>query len=276
MSAARAALSPAQAAALRECAGIVGWGLAAFAAVQVAGQYLSHNHSGATAVQAVIAEFAAGKLAIAWSDPHAAVPTTVGIARRAGTGAAMGLGAAALVVAFALATRAASFAHNTPVVASAILGLILAGLVAMRDELLLRGLVLRALRPVAPPAVALFVCGLAGAAAEVGVLTAAGGPQALVVQAAASGCTATAFAALWQRDRGAWLAWGAHTAWVWTTGPLLGGGLLDLRWAEGAWGGGDAGLVGSLAGLVGVAAVGLAAAVWALTEKRDSGQRSVG
>jgi hypothetical protein len=59
------------------------------------------------------------------------------------------------------------------------------------------------------------------------------------------------------------MAVGAHAAWLWTTGTLARGGLLDVRSALSAWGGGDAGLLGSLAAVVALVAVSGAAIAWA-------------
>jgi hypothetical protein len=41
------------------------------------------------------------------------------------------------------------------------------------------------------------------------------------------------FATLWQRDRGAWSAVGAHAAWALLTGAVLRGGLVDIAFKEG-------------------------------------------
>ena len=49
---------------------------------------------------------------------------------------------------------------------------------------------------------------------------------AAVVLAAASGWF---FAALWQRDRGAWMALGAHGAWLLLFGSVMHGGLFDVH-----------------------------------------------
>ena len=42
------------------------------------------------------------------------------------------------------------------------------------------------------------------------------------------------FATLWQRDRGAWSAVGAHAMWGLLTGALLRGGLLDVVFVDGS------------------------------------------
>jgi len=260
-------LPEADASKLRDTAKIVGWGLAIYGAMAIVNAYMKHNAVGALAVQAVMAEFGAGRLAIAWSDPTGPVPTTSSIARRAGKGAALGALAAGLVVVFAWATHAATFAPTKPTPMMLGVGLLTAGLLSMKDELLLRGVVLRALRNSAPPYVGLLVCGLAGAAASLGsmgdVPAGAAFPWREPLMA---GLLAVSFAVLWMQDRGAWLAWGAHAAWVWTNGPILRGGLADLRWAPGSWGGGE--MTASTAATVAVAAITLGAVAFHVRRPR--------
>jgi hypothetical protein len=184
----------------------------------------------------------------------------------------MGFLTCAIVIGFAWATHAATFAPGPPALMMLPTGLIIAGFLAMRDELLLRGIVLRAFEHSASTAVALLVCALAASAAKVGAVLAnpEGAPLApLILQAVVAGLLGLAFAALWKRDRGAWLAWGAHTAWLWATGSLAHGGLLDVRWTQGGWGGGDAGIEGSAAAAVVLAG----AAVAALFAWRGGGSR---
>jgi membrane protease YdiL (CAAX protease family) len=160
--------------------------------------------------------------------------------RRAGTGTAVGLFVAAFSVVFVLATRAASFAPFAPAAAALLLGCVTAILHAVREEMLFRGLVLRVLPPATPPILALLVCGLAGACGEIGGVFASPlveGPA----RATLSFGEGVLFAALWQRDRGAWMAVAAHATWRIAMGPLLSGGLLDLRFVGTAWGGGRTG-----------------------------------
>ena len=133
-------------------------------------------------------------------------------------------------------------------------GLVIAALCAVRDEILLRGVVLGATRLLPAPA-ALLACGVAAAAARLGidgVFTSALAPEAL---------RGVALGALWVRDRGAWMAWAANTAWTWTTGPVFGGGLLDVRFASRA---GPEGL----SGLIILALAAAAASFWALDGAR--------
>jgi hypothetical protein len=153
------------------------------------------------------------------------MPSGKSIARRAGIGAAMGAGAAAVLVLFALVTRAANLAPSLPAPGSLVVGLVVWGLAAVRDELFLRGLVLRATRGLLPPWAALAACGAAAAAARFGVEGALG--MAVLVE----GLRGVALGAIWIRDRGAWMAVGANAAWSWSLQSVVRGGLLDLRFA---------------------------------------------
>jgi hypothetical protein len=231
---------------LRDAAKVIGWGLLLYAAIELVGSKLSVKSVGALAVQMVVAEWGAGRLGVAWSDPAADIPTAGVIARRAGRGALLGIGAAVLVVLFALGTHGLSAHANAAAPSALAIGLVTALLAAARDELLLRGVPLRALRHVCPPVLLLLVCGGAGAAAEVGVLSSAGN-VVLGVEVLVAGLLGVIFAALWIIDRGGWLAVGAHAAWSFGTGAVIRGGIFDLRALPGVWGGADAGLTGGLA-----------------------------
>jgi membrane protease YdiL (CAAX protease family) len=260
------------AAKLRDTAKVIGWGLALYAAIALVSAYMKQNATGALAVQAVVAEFGAGRLAVAWSDPHGKVPTFGGIAHRATMGALLGVAAAVLVTLLATVTRGATLSGTTPAPAMLAVGLLTAALTSMRDELVLRGVVLRAFERSAPAWVALLVCGLAGAAATVGASLASAGDTFAIPwrEALVAGLLAVGFAVLWKKDRGAWLAWGAHTAWLWTTGPASRGGLVDVRWAAGSWGGGE--LQASGAAVVGLAAVAIAGIAWLRRSNTETGR----
>lgn len=54
-------------------------------------------------------------------------------------------------------------------------------------------------------------------------------PSATVFSLAFAGLASVALACLWLRDRGAWLAVGANTAFMFATGPLAHGAWLDVR-----------------------------------------------
>src|SRR5208283_215789 len=140
--------------------------------------------------------------------------------------AALGAAAAVLVVASSLATRGASVVSSASLGASIELlgvGLFASTLAAVRDELLLRGFVLRATRGLLPTWVCLLVCGAAAAAARFGVD--GGSPVSLAVE----GLRGIALGAFWVGDRGAWTAFAANASWMWTLGSLAHGGLFDVR-----------------------------------------------
>ena len=233
---------------LADSAKVVVWGLVFWGSVQIAAAALERNAVAMVVVQAGLAEWGAGRMAIAWSDPRAEAPSGWAIGRRAGVGVALGVGSAALVAAVAIGFRDAVVQTGAPATGALLVGLFVAAMGAVRDELLLRGVVLRAMRPL-PVGAALIACGLAAAAARFGtdgVVTLALIPEAL---------RGTALGALWVRDKGAWMACGANAAWAWTLGPVLGGNLLDVRFAT------EAGSGRSAIAVLAVASV--AACVWA-------------
>jgi hypothetical protein len=209
---------------LRDRARVVGWGVVAVLVVEALATYLAQNHTGAVIAQLVVAEFATGRLGVAWSDPLLPLPTARDIARRALRGASLGGAAAVVLVGASVMFHVADLERVAPSMASLVIGLLLAALTAGRDELLLRGLVLRALGPNARTAVRLAVCGLAGVAWRFG--NEAGVSHASLAFAFLS---SVAFGALWVRDRGAWLAVGANATFMFMTGPLVHGAVIDVR-----------------------------------------------
>jgi hypothetical protein len=211
-------------AALKDRARVVAWGIALAAAVQGASAYLAQNHTGVVIAQVVIAEFGTGRLGVAWSDPLAPLQTGADIARRALRGAGFGAAAAAILLGASVIARQATVASGTFGIAPLLVGLIISMCAAARDELMLRGLVLRALGPNASMPAKLLVCGLAGAAFRFGTQ-----PDATVFAIAFAFASSIAFACLWLRDRGAWLAAGANAAFMFVTGPVAQGAILDVR-----------------------------------------------
>ena len=240
---------PTAAPTLPDAAKVAGWGMVFWAATQLAANVFARNATAAVAVQAALAEWGAGRMAISWSDPLAPMPTWQQIARRAGKGAALGVGVAVLAVGAALAGGAAVVAERTFGVGLLGIGLLVALLSAVRDELLVRGVVLRATRGLLPWWASLLACGACAAAARFGL------EGTLGLGLAIEGLRGVALGALWVRDRGAWMAIAANAGWTWTLGSLAHGGLLDVRFV----GQGEANVPAALV----VAAAAIAAVLWA-------------
>jgi hypothetical protein len=252
MTASRSKPLPVVPAGAREAARIAGWALGLQTLVSALGAVLAQHRGGAVAVQALVAEWGAGRLGVAWSDPTTPPPNTRAVARRAAVGALLGAGAAAATVGFAWATRAVSFEPCAAAPSGLVMGVLVASFVAVRDELLLRGLVLRAFRHTLAPWLQLVVCGVVAAAARAGQLadthlvSFVTTPEGVATLAIA-GLGGVCFATLWLRERGAWTACGAHAAWAVATSTAISGGVCDARFRATAWGGWTDGFDASLA-----------------------------
>ena len=242
--------APAANATLTDSAKTVAWGLVFWSAVQLAETVFGRNAFGMVAVQATLAEWGAGRMSVAWSDPLAPMPSWAAVRRRVGRGLLFGSTAAAAVVLVALATHGATATGVSPQFGLLVMGLLVSTLASVRDELLLRGVVLRAMRGVLPPWAALLVCGAAAAAAYFGVERAVG------LGLAVEGLRGIALGALWMKDRGAWMACAANGAWAFVLDAVVRGGLIDARFADSPTEGVPALVVAALAAV--------AAAVWAL------------
>jgi membrane protease YdiL (CAAX protease family) len=245
---------------LKERARAVGLGLLFYGAVCFAGAFFAQQKLAAAGIQAALAEWSTGALGIAWSDPRARTPTFAQTATRAIRGALFGLATVALVIALAFVTRAAHVADGALSPAPLLLAIPVPALLAVRDELLLRGLILRVLSTTSRAA-QLVACGLASIAAALGASDAG----LTLAQIAVAGLSGVAFGALWQRDRGTWMAWGAHTAWSW--GAYLMRSRFDAT--STAWGGGDAGLSSGWVAVAVVAVAAIAASAWSLRDVRQ-------
>lgn len=216
----KASITPA---AVRDSAGVVGWMLAAYAALQIIVRVFAKSGMGTVAVQALAVELFGGKVDIAWSDPaDAPVQSEKAIALRAARGAAAGFAVALLAFAVVYFHHATFLAGRASIAAAAF-GLITAGLLAVRDELLFRGFAIRAFKNVMPAPALLLVCALVAAAGRLA------DPAATTADLVTSGALGAAFAAAWIFDRGAWMACGAHAAWIWSTSTLGRGVLFDVK-----------------------------------------------
>jgi hypothetical protein len=194
-------------------------------AVQLAGSVFETRAVATLVAQAAIAEWGASRVGVAWTlDGRERTRPMDTLAGRIGVGAALGGGAAAAALVLGLAVHAASSYPAAPSLGSLLLGLTIAALGAVRDELLLRGVVLRATKGLLPPWASLLSAGATSAAATFGY----GAAPGLLVAEALRG---TALAGIWTRDRGAWMACAANAAWTWAFGAVTRGALVDLRFA---------------------------------------------
>lgn len=216
---------PTAAPTLRDASKVAGWGLVFWGAAQLAVAVFARNEMALLAVQAALAEWGAGRMGIAWSDPLASTASWKQLGGRAGKGVALGAAAATAIVVVAVATAGATCTVRSPAVGLLAVGLVGALLQAVRDELLLRGVVLRVTRGLLPSWGTLLACGGAAAAARFGV------DGALGIGLAVEALRGAVLGAIWTRDRGAWMAVGANAAWAWTLGSIVRGGVLDVRFA---------------------------------------------
>jgi hypothetical protein len=242
---------------------VVLWGLAIFAGCRAIQIFLEAQAMASAVGQAVLVEWGSSRLGVTWtarpSELDGAV-TAGRIARRAATGAAVGLGLAGAVVGVLAVSGGAILSGVSQVEASVlVLGLLTAGLIAWRDELLLHGITLRALDATgAGSVVRVLACGATSAGAALGRSDAT---ARTVVVAALLGVV---FGALWSRDRGAWQPWAANTTLRFVTGTLVAGGIAQSRLADNAWAGSSAGMLGGTAAVVAVAPLALLALAWVL------------
>lgn len=203
----------------------VAWLIGIAAALQLLDVMLGQAMLGAALAGAVLVDLACSRAGVQWDSGE----------RRAWKEAtsriAVGAGIAALLAAFALALSVAlggsrvGFGHPSWSLAVAA---VRAAAIGVRDELLFRGLPLTAAaRAGVPQRGARVFAALTGAAAIALV------PEVSLAAIALTAGTGLLFATLWQLDRGAWSAVGAHGALVFSTGALARGGLLDVTLARG-------------------------------------------
>jgi hypothetical protein len=199
------------------------WGLALATAEAVIASVLARNAMAVAILQAAVVEWGTQRAGVVWSAAIPSTATATAWARRAATGAACGAGVAAMAVAASLVSGSAAITDGRISPEVLAVGLGMAAVEAVRDELLLRGLVFRMTEGVLPAAAGIGACAAAGACARFGAdghVTAA-----LLFE----GLRAGALAALWIRDRGAWLAIGANTGFAWAAGALGWAGVVGAR-----------------------------------------------
>lgn len=239
-------------------------GVALAVGARLAVLVLSAQAMAALVAQVVLVEWGTARAGVVWS----AVPaTTTAILRRALPAAAIGLGLAATIVLLGAVTDGVDLERVPSVSVSLLaLGLVNAVLVAWRDELLLHGLAIRALGDASHPLARVLACAATSAAAAVGKGDTS--PRAVVVAA----LLGAILGALWVRDRGAWQPFAAHVAFRFAAGPLLAGGIVQMRVAATAWGGADAGLLGGTVAVVALLPFASAAVVLAGTKSFAGGE----
>ena len=201
------------------------WLLGAAAMLQIVELLLGRVIMGAAIAGAVIADLASTWAGVRW-DVGEKRHWKDAVAR---LGAGAGLAAAVVAATFALGAATGRVEIHAGAPSLGIFLVILrAAAIAVRDELIFRGIPLvAAARAGVPKPIARGFAALAGAAA---IATLPGASPASITLTVASGWL---FATLWQRDRGAWSAVGAHAAWALLTGAVLRGGLVDMAFREG-------------------------------------------
>jgi hypothetical protein len=198
------------------------WGLGLAAAEALIASVLARNRIAVAILQVAVVEWGSQQAGVVWSaaDPPA---NATAWARRAAIGAAFGAAVAAAAVAASLASGDAALADGRISPEVLAIGLGMAAVEAVRDELLLRGLVLRVTEGVLPAAAGIGACAAAGACARFGA------DGQVTTALLFEGLRAGALAALWIRDRGAWLAIGANAGFAWTAGSLAWAGIIGAR-----------------------------------------------
>ncbi len=231
---------------LTRAAKAAGYSAALFFGVHTLGAVLAGNASAAAIAQAVAAEWGGGRLGIAWNDPQADVPNGKTMAKRGLRGAAIGLAIAILIVLLLVATKSARILRGDFGVTSLLTGLAVTVCVAVRDELLLRGALLRVVSTVRSAHVKAAIGALAQVAFAIGTAEATISLAGLAVAAALGAL----YTYLWLVERGAFLAVGAHAAVAYATTTLATGAVADVRIAQTGWAGADGGLLGGYAAAV--------------------------
>jgi membrane protease YdiL (CAAX protease family) len=182
-------------------------------------------------IGALIVDIGTGRAGVLWAEGD---PARGVVLRLAARGAAVGAGVAGLAlgasIVLGLATVAPASLHATQLI-----GFIPAAAVAVRDELLFRGLPLHFAARAGLP---LWAAVAFGALASPSAFVAASSlSAAAVILAIANGAL---FGVLYAKTKSAWTAVGAHAAWTITTDVIARGGLFEARWSSGELASADA------------------------------------
>ncbi|NUO50018.1 MAG: CPBP family intramembrane metalloprotease [Polyangiaceae bacterium] len=179
---------------------------------------------------ALIVDLATGRAGLPWSEDDLKRGEAL---RRAMLGAGVGAGVAALALGISLAAGwGTGFAGHADV--TSLMAFVPAGAIAVRDELLYRGLpLLFAARAGLPIWTAVAFGALASPSTFAG-----GHPSAAAIALAVS--NGALFGTLYVRTKSAWGAVGAHAAWALVTDMLARGTLFEVRWGAGELATGEA------------------------------------
>lgn len=206
------------------------WMLGIRAALVLLAGFLGSSPLPEAVLGALIVDLGTGRAGLPWSDDDL---TRGDALRRALLGAGLGGGVAALALGISLAAGWGAAAGAQPDVAG-LIALIPAGALAVRDELLYRGLpLLFAARAGVPIWAAVVFGALASPSAFAG-----GNPSAAAIALSVS--NGALFGMLYVRTKSAWGAVGAHAAWLVITEVLSRGTLFDVRWTAGELASSDA------------------------------------
>ncbi|MBK8253243.1 MAG: hypothetical protein IPK82_11330 [Polyangiaceae bacterium] len=251
------------------------WLVGLSAVAQMIALLFQSNPLAIVVLQAVVIDLALGRAGVRW-DPEAdasemerqkaakradgaSSPASKTDTARAVRGVAIGMGAAAgVIAAVMLASTAFGWARVSVHIpgTSLAIGLLRAIAVAVRDGLLYAGLPITFVaRAKGTPAAVAVVFG-AAAAGSVLVLEPAASPANVTLTAA----VIAAAAALWHRERNGWMSAGLLFGWSFFAGTVMRGALMDVDWKSGSLTPGVTG-AGAPAWIATVAFIGLA--VWA-------------
>lgn len=199
------------------------WLLGIAAALELVSYFLGTSSLAEAVVGALIVDIAAGRAGVAWVLGDVARSDLIRRCAKA-AGLAAGLAGATLLVGVVLGWT--KFYAGT-IDAYAFLSALGVIAIAIRDELLLRGVVFRfgTSAKVPTPAIVVFSAMLSGA-----FVLARGGTPAAVTLAIGTGLL---FACIYLHFGGAWPSIAAHATWSLVIGPVTRGSIADLEWTNG-------------------------------------------
>jgi uncharacterized protein len=239
------------------------WLVGIAAALQLVDAVFGRNPLASAVTGALVVELGASRAGVAWSegDEAGSRPRAPTLRERFAT-AAIGTWPVALAVTLTLACGAlvgsASLELGTPR-ASLGLAAIRAAAVAVRDELLFRGLALSVARRMGAPLLAARIFGAAAGCAAI-ALSPGVTPESLILTFASG----LLFAFVW--ERGAVAAVAAHATWTLLLGAGLHGALLDVTWKSGTLAEGPR--AAATPAYLATGAVAIAMAAWIVVSRR--------